>query len=178
MELIERISIFTKNAEFYVPTKLIRPLKKVVMLRVNNPYHEENDKFKCIFIHIPKTAGTSVTKALFDTDPLHIPLSRFALFDKNKFERYFKFCFVRNSWARIFSEYNHIYRLVGDDIDPDSRWASHYLSETPSFEIFIFRMENRKFRPEIKKIFILEISICGYLIKKTYLVSALLLWIS
>lgn len=151
MKLNEKINVLARNMEFYIPVNLIRPLTKLIQLRVPNPYNEENDEFKCIFIHVPKVAGTSMTKALFGANALHIPLSRYALFDKNKFDRYFKFCFVRNPWARVFSAYNYMNERVGDDTFPDSRWASYYLSEVSSFEDFILMMKNKTYRSSVKK---------------------------
>lgn len=81
-------------------------------------------RHKFIFIHIPRTAGTSIEKVLWDDSCTLLPnewdISRFAdtplnhltlqqvydhgfLSDSN-FERYFSFCFVRNPWDRAVSE--------------------------------------------------------------------------
>lgn len=106
-----------------------------------------SDKYKCIFIHIPKTAGTSIEKALEHFKELDrgvqdhrtirdiIPVStndlifsiinrefnvfyiKFKKFIKDykenyhiKYDTYFKFSFVRNPWARVFSWYNNVMR--------------------------------------------------------------------
>ena len=61
---------------------------------------------KALFIHIPKTAGTSIKAAFGDRVSYlghHEPLTvEKALLYKD----YFKFAFVRNSWARIASAYH------------------------------------------------------------------------
>ena len=93
---------------------------------------------KCIFIHIPKTAGTSLIRVLKDpitpdqTDQVqlpfepdenkfeppapHLPASdyiKYGRITKELFDDYFKFGFVRNPWDRVVSEYKyrfHAYR--------------------------------------------------------------------
>ncbi|MBM9514826.1 sulfotransferase family protein [Desulfogranum marinum] len=87
---------------------------------------------KCIFIHIPKTAGTSLwgivnasqdnnkTDQLllsfkpddykFDPPPPHLRASDYIKYDrvpKELFDSYFKFAFVRNPWDRLVSEYRY-----------------------------------------------------------------------
>jgi len=84
----------------------------------------------CIYIHIPKTAGTSVIQTLkradssehsmarqtfpfepddnkFSPPPPHLRAVDYINLDKEKFDRYFKFAFVRNPWDRIVSEYKY-----------------------------------------------------------------------
>lgn len=78
-------------------------------------------EYKCIYIHIPKVAGLSIHYFFADLlgyklkahAPLplkvgHIKAQDFLaheLVDQEVFASYFKFCFVRNPWARIVSEY-------------------------------------------------------------------------
>lgn len=62
---------------------------------------------QCIFIHIPKTAGTSIEYLLSEktSGSLHEPLS---FYEKEPmFGTYFKFTFVRNPWARLYSVFNY-----------------------------------------------------------------------
>lgn len=81
-------------------------------------------KHKFIFIHISKTAGTSIENVLRDEscqllpnqwDTAHVPhtplnhLTLQELVDYNiltaaQLNSYFKFCFVRNPWDRLISE--------------------------------------------------------------------------
>jgi len=64
-----------------------------------------SDKFKCIFIHIPKTAGSSI-ELFFDEYPeeQHVLATKcISLYGKQKWSKYYRFAFVRNPWDRIVS---------------------------------------------------------------------------
>jgi hypothetical protein len=81
-------------------------------------------KHKFIFIHIPKTAGTTIEKVLQDSScillsntwdrqrvpyaPLnHLTLQEIAdsnFISRQQLKSYFKFCFVRNSWDKVVAE--------------------------------------------------------------------------
>jgi len=71
---------------------------------------------KCVFIHIPKCAGTSVYKTLKLNflGSGHTPASKRSEFlDKG----YFSFSFVRNPWDRIASSYRYFRSM-----QPEDRW--------------------------------------------------------
>lgn len=86
--------------------------------------------YKCIFIHIPKSAGTSIKALLcqkesggsnshpsffqipdefrFEPPAPHlraIDYLKYGLVNQTTFDSYYKFAFVRNPWDRIVSEY-------------------------------------------------------------------------
>ena len=75
------------------------------------------DTYKCIFVHIPKTAGMSIAAALFgEGGSTHAPLSSLeGLLSETEFNTYFKFTFVRNPWDRLVSAYEYLRVGVGDD---------------------------------------------------------------
>ncbi len=92
------------------------------------------DQYRCIFVHIPRTGGSSVEKALMlhneghrenlatltgwvETDAIreygftspvlqHLTLSDIhRLLPRDRLHDWFKFCFVRNPWERMLSVY-------------------------------------------------------------------------
>lgn len=68
-----------------------------------------NHKKKFIFVHIQKTAGSSITNALKnDKNTLNTCHQHTFLNDCHHNKEYFKFTFVRNPWDRLVSWYNHI----------------------------------------------------------------------
>lgn len=104
---------------------------------------------KCIFVHIPKVAGTSIVSIFddkvktksenrlllpfctdankFDPPPTHLRITdhvKYGHVSKEMFDEYFKFTFVRNPWDRIVSEYKY------------RRHASRYDFKTFLFERF------------------------------------------
>ncbi len=68
------------------------------------------DQHKCIFVHVPKSAGISVSMSLFgNLSGGHVPIRTYSLvFNKVEFDNYFKFAFVRNPWDRVASGYFYL----------------------------------------------------------------------
>ncbi len=63
---------------------------------------------RCIFVHIPKTAGNSINQ-IFGVDwQDHKDLARYEReLGLGIFTNYFKFAIVRNPWDRLLSDYNY-----------------------------------------------------------------------
>lgn len=104
-------------------------------------------KHKCIFIHIPKTAGTSIYKFFFPEVNFHYAkpdyerlfgwcperklhmqhatakqLLQTELISQEHWDTYFKFAFVRNPWDRAYSDY---------------KWVQSFAHVTGSFKDYI-----------------------------------------
>ncbi len=74
----------------------------------------DHDK-KFVFIHIPKTGGTSVSTFLgFDQRPANP--HRVEPETPKRYSNYLRFCFVRNPWARLFSSYNYAQKMASQGI--------------------------------------------------------------
>lgn len=55
-------------------------------------FKDFHDKYKCIFIHVPKVAGSSIERVIYQTDKWlvgHVKASDYTKFDKDKFDSYF-----------------------------------------------------------------------------------------
>jgi len=102
------------------------------------------DENQCIFVHIPKTAGISISQTLFGSlGGGHARVAEFQLiYNKDDFANYFKFTFIRNPWDRLFSAYRFLVR--GGMNEKDARWAAQFLSPYRDFEDFVTRGLNRE----------------------------------
>ncbi|MBN2087436.1 sulfotransferase family 2 domain-containing protein [Candidatus Peregrinibacteria bacterium] len=105
------------------------------------------DKYHCIFIHIPKTAGVSITRTLFGHLIGHFSVAEYQIvFSKKEFNSYFKFAIVRNPWDRVFSAYNFLKN--GGMTEEDKEWANKNISQYTNFNDFI---KNGLKKPSILK---------------------------
>lgn len=94
------------------------------------------DDNHCIFIHITKTAGTSVASSLFGYLPYHYTAIDYrVIFGRKTFQQYFKFAFVRNPWDRVYSAYRYL-KSGGWNAD-DKTWAENNLKQYESFNSFV-----------------------------------------
>jgi len=80
-------------------------------------------KHKFIFVHIPKTGGTSIECA-FNTSKRHLrnkhhTLSKYEELNNPRYDKYFKFTFVRNPWDMTVSMYEYMWHK-------DGRWLEQW----------------------------------------------------
>jgi hypothetical protein len=109
-------------------------LKKKMAYFESMPVHF--DKTRSIYIHIPKAAGTSLVKTLYDTEITnHDTWLEYYRRDKEKFNNYFKFTIVREPIARFISAYKYL--SEGGKADIDKYWFEKYLSEYKDINDFI-----------------------------------------
>ena len=101
------------------------------------------DQHKCIFIHITKTAGTSVAKSLFNYLPYHYTAIDYrVIYGRKTFDEYFKFAFVRNPWDRLYSAYRYL--KSGGWNNDDELWTKQNLADIDSFASFVKQWLNKE----------------------------------
>lgn len=94
------------------------------------------DRHACLFIHITKSAGTSVAISLFGELPYHYTAIQYrVIYGRRTFNRYFKFAFVRNPWDRLYSAYTYLKN--GGWNDQDRKWYNTNISHIPDFNSFV-----------------------------------------
>lgn len=107
-----------------------------------------NEAHQAIFVHIPKTAGTSVLSALgapaaFDT---HAPSRTYARVYPEVYARAYKFAFVRNPWDRFSSSFHFMKHGTKWQLQKD--WARKHIGDL-TFAEFTYRLRNPLFRASI-----------------------------
>jgi len=65
---------------------------------------------KILFIHVPRTGGTSIAIALYGQKTDHHSAAYYRAIDQAFFSQCFKFTFVRNPWDRLVSAYHLLRR--------------------------------------------------------------------
>ncbi len=94
------------------------------------------DQLQCIFVHITKTAGTSVATGMFGELPYHYTSVQYrVIFGRKIFADYFKFAFVRNPWDRLYSAWKFLKQGGWDE--KDAVWAKEHLGEFSDFNDFV-----------------------------------------
>jgi hypothetical protein len=92
---------------------------------------------KSVFVHVPKTGGQSICRALYGNLGMgHLSVRDYrALFRRGALNQMFKFAFVRNPYDRVHSAY-HFLRLGGVDRE-DAEFGERVLSRYQTFEKFV-----------------------------------------
>lgn len=101
-----------------------------------------------LFIHIPKTAGTSIAKTFYDLKvyPGHYKWWFYrGYFGRKKYDRLYKFCIVRNPYDRFFSAFEYLRN--GGNSSNDKAFAEAYINKCLNFDEFISKFfESKKMR--------------------------------
>ena len=112
-------------------------LKHFISSPKTHPMLRAFEKKRCIFFHIPKTAGMAVSSALFgDITWGHRDVSFYVNhFGKERFYSFYKFTVVRNPYDRLYSAY--IFLKNGGINQHDTSFSRKYLSKYPTFDDFV-----------------------------------------
>lgn len=99
-----------------------------------------NHKYKCIFIHIPRCAGTSIEVAIngkpnngSNFSFKHLTASYAKILYKDYWNDYFKFSIVRNPWSRMVSMCK--FPFYGCKIMNGKLSVNEYMQKWPAIEI-------------------------------------------
>lgn len=108
---------------------------------IKPPYSILNEMHQSIFIHIPKTAGSSIEKVVYESKGLigHKTILQYKNADQRKFDAYFSFAFTRNPYDRLVSAY--FYLIRGGRNKFDKAWSDNNLKEYGSFENFVLALD-------------------------------------
>lgn len=109
---LERLNKKESDLDMFRKTRTRNYLKKLAGAyhECRFPYRSYHKKNNCIFIHVPKAAGTSILWALGKKEGARDHLQWFVYYAANPayFDAAFKFSFVRNPWARLLSAYDYL----------------------------------------------------------------------
>lgn len=128
-----RNSFKRKIFRIMTPLFLREPIQKY---RKKGIYKDYFDLNKCVFIHIPKNAGQSISNTLFDDKfPGHWSYRDYEWENKSKIEEYFKFCVIREPYSRLYSAYNYLKSEKCTELD--KIFKEKILCDFNSFENFV-----------------------------------------
>ena len=139
-----------KELEWLLPVPLQRPLLRIFGQR-HDPYSDRIHATRGIFIHIPRTGGSSIATAM-GVSHFHYPVCRYSAFNPTAFRQYFKFGFVRNPWDRLLSAYAYLRAHIDKTRPfPNTLWARRHLSEFDDFERFVLALRDPSARRTIMR---------------------------
>lgn len=100
------------------------------------PYDRYMHRHRCVFVHIPKTAGTSLRNALGapKMGRNHFPWWVYHQANPSRFASYFSFAFVRDPVERLASGYRY---LLGGGNRSEDLVLSQTLQECADFDQFV-----------------------------------------
>jgi len=87
-----------------------------------------SDEYRCIFLHVPKAAGTSIKRVLDMPGGGHPNWQYFAKHFPQRWQNYRKFTVVRNPWDRAVSAY--AYAQMNE-----SHWHGEGKAKHPDFDL-------------------------------------------
>jgi hypothetical protein len=136
---------------FYYLVRIFK--KKTLQSKREKEWYSQCQRYKCIFIHIPKTAGVSISASLLGNGIANTPSLYYKiLFGKENFNNYFKFSFVRNPFTRLISVYEFLQSGGGGPLDEK---IVSTIQPYKSFKDFVLQYLNqstikvhRYFRPQ------------------------------
>ena len=120
------------------------------ILPPSSPFHSSVLNAEIIFIHVPKTAGTSIKQKLYQTsDRLgHRRICEYYAFDPHRASMFFKFAVVRNPWDRFYSAYCFLNQRQNTS-HSDRVFSETILGKFDGFEAFVDALQDRSMRRKV-----------------------------
>ena len=106
-------------------------------LRVRRAYPAPFDQRRAIFVHVPRTAGISLSQAIFGCEVGHFRLRDYQGMDARRYANYFKFAFVRNPWDRVVSAFTFLSAGGMAGYAYDAAFKRQVIDRYGSFERFV-----------------------------------------
>lgn len=114
-----------------------------------SPWTPEIIAQNVIFIHVPKTAGSSLKEQIYGRElGGHRSLAEYMAYDRHRTSRCFKFCFVRNPWDRFLSAYSYL-KQGKDCTYRDRQFAATYLAQTADINDFARALTDDIYRRQV-----------------------------
>jgi chondroitin 4-sulfotransferase 11 len=118
-----------------------------------NPYRPVQHATHSIYVHVPKTGGTSIARMIYDTTSKaagsHRAAWEYRNYSRAWFDAYFTFAAVRHPLVRLHSAF--YYLKAGGKNRKDRRWAENTLAPYDDFRSFVRALAREKFRRKIMR---------------------------
>jgi hypothetical protein len=89
-----------------------------------------------IFIHVPKAAGSSISRSVYGRAVSHIKAKDFKKISPQLFDELYTFSMVRNPYSRLYSAYNYL-KQGGTNEVPIGKRPTIDSNDLKSFENFV-----------------------------------------
>lgn len=91
--------------------KILRKYTDMIGLRINSPLHKGKNR-NYVFIHINKTAGTSIVDVIGKPFRKHLTVKDVInVIGQQKWDQAYKFTVIRNPWDKVVSQYKHAIKM-------------------------------------------------------------------
>ena len=117
--------------------ELLRNQRRARQINLVSDWHRRNE---IVFVHIPKTAGSSIRRALGDPTPhgfQHTAALSFQTVAPDFFDRALSFAVIRDPIARFCSAVSHLQKNSLESHDP----IFHGVEEMRDLDLFLHRFE-------------------------------------
>jgi hypothetical protein len=112
-----------------------------------DPYTDLNRKNEYVFIQVPRTASTTISHAIGETDRRHKKAVWYERYNQELFERLYTFSVVRNPWDKIHSAFCFLKNGGANVLDDE--WASKNICHCDSFDQFVLSLKQKNFRNKV-----------------------------